>query len=624
MNIRTKLNLTITFVVFILATSLMIIVYFSMITHFENQEGNRLEDHLIHSAKVIDDFMFTRVKDFNNLSNNPLFGESSNKISSDYLSRILEQYPFYKQIYFVNNYGIILSSTEQQQIGANILDIESDIEEEFYKTVNGGQNDVYISDISNVSQKEIDNNLPYDIELLSDVVDLEGNTIGVLVGLLNVKLITEIVSENDKHTIGNEFASLVDKQGNILISSNPKASILGLHPNLAFKELHKNIKAGENGFLIYENSKGIKVISAYADLSEYGTEEIGNWTLLITSPYDIVMVPIYDLLFNMFIAISLLLFFVIVIIYFISKSISKPIIDLEHEVSNIRIGSKPTKFKETRTDEVGKLSKSFNLMTENLYNAFEEKRLVENELRDNEVELKELNESKDKFFSIIAHDLRSPFNSMLGFSKLLVENFDDFDTEKKKKFIGIIDEELENTFNLIENLLLWSRSQKGVINFISEKLNLYLISEETKELLKQSAKNKRIKLKNKIPENIFVDADKYMISTIFRNLISNAIKFTPNNGEISINAKLTSYNNAKYAEITIKDNGIGIPKKLQPQLFNIGKITSTKGTKNEKGTGLGLILCKEFIEKHGGKIWVLSEVDKGSEFKFTIPISSSI
>ena len=624
MNIRPKLNLTTTFLVFILSASLMTIVYFSMITHFEHQEGNRLKDHLVHSAKVIDDFMFTRVKDFNNLSNNPLFGESSNNISSDYLIRLVEQYPFYEHIYFVNNNGIILSSSDKQLVGANILIIEPDIEDEFYKTINGGQNDVYISDISNISQKEIDNNSLLDIELLSDVVDLEGNTIGVLVGLVNINLITEIVSENDKHTIGNEFASLVDKQGNILISSNPNTLFLKPHPNLAFKELHKNIEASESGFLIYENSKGIKVISAYADLSEYGTEEIGNWTLIITSPYDKVMVPIYDMLYNMFIAISILLLGVLVIIYFISRSISKPIIDLEHEVSNFSIGSKPTKLKESRTDEIGKLSKSFNSMAENLYNSFEEKRVVEKELRENEVELKELNESKDKFFSIIAHDLKSPFNSMLGFSKLLVENFDEFDTEKKKKFIGIIDDELENTFNLIENLLLWSRSQKGVINFNPEKLNLYLISEEAKELLKQSAKNKRIKLKNKVPENIFVDADKDMVSMIFRNLISNAIKFTPDNGEISINAKLTSYDNAQYAEITIKDNGIGIPKKMQPHLFSIGKITSTKGTKNEKGTGLGLILCKEFVEKHGGEIWVVSDVDKGSEFKFTIPISVNI
>lgn len=236
--------------------------------------------------------------------------------------------------------------------------------------------------------------------------------------------------------------------------------------------------------------------------------------------------------------------------------------------------------------------------------------------------LKISNETKDKFFSIIAHDLRNPFNTMLGFSKILDENFDKYDTKEKKKFINIIHKGLQDTFKLLENLLYWSSSQRGIIGFNPEQINLYLISEKNIELLNQSAKNKFIKLINQIPENIYVDADKDMLSTIMRNLISNAVKFTPKGGEITIKARLTTDDNNKYAEITIKDSGIGILKDIQTELFNIGENTSTRGTENEKGTGIGLILCKEFVEKHGGKIWIESEVGKGSSFFFTIPYKS--
>ena len=231
--------------------------------------------------------------------------------------------------------------------------------------------------------------------------------------------------------------------------------------------------------------------------------------------------------------------------------------------------------------------------------------------------LKEANDTKDKFFNIIAHDLRSPFNSMLGFSKMLDDKFEKYDTEKKKKFINIINQGLQGTYKLLENLLTWSRSQRGTIDFNPEKLNLHLLAEETSGLLHQSTESKSINLKNKIADNIYVNADKDMLSTIIRNLISNAIKFTQKGGDISIDAK----SKQQFIEITVKDNGIGIPKEIQSKLFDIGENTSTQGTENESGTGLGLILCKEFVEKHGGKIWVESEVGKGSDFKFTIPLS---
>ena len=228
------------------------------------------------------------------------------------------------------------------------------------------------------------------------------------------------------------------------------------------------------------------------------------------------------------------------------------------------------------------------------------------------------NSTKDKFFSIIAHDLRSPFSSMLGFAEILEDDYDDYNTDEKKKFINIIHNGLKATFSLLENLLFWSRSQRGLIDFTPEIINLHLLFYKTSALLKLSANDKSIKITNKISEHILVKADEEMLSTIIRNLISNAIKFTPEGGEIIINAQLINVD-GKFVEISVKDTGVGIANKIQETLFDIGESTSTKGTKNENGTGLGLILCKEFVEKHGGVIGVESEINKGSLFYFTIP-----
>jgi signal transduction histidine kinase len=249
-----------------------------------------------------------------------------------------------------------------------------------------------------------------------------------------------------------------------------------------------------------------------------------------------------------------------------------------------------------------------------------DRKKTEKALKESKERLRKINKTKDKFFSIIAHDLRSPFNTMLGFSNLLVERYDELDNKEQKNFINILKQDIQSTYNLLENLLLWSRSQSDAIDFIPEKENLYLLSIETVSLLKQSAKNKSILIVNNIDESIYVKADKNMLLTILRNLISNAIKFTDQNGQIEINSRLLkNKSELGYVEISVTDNGIGIANDNLDKLFMLSENTSTKGTNKETGTGLGLIICKEFIEKHGGEIWVESEEGKGSKFYFTLP-----
>ena len=231
-------------------------------------------------------------------------------------------------------------------------------------------------------------------------------------------------------------------------------------------------------------------------------------------------------------------------------------------------------------------------------------------------ELQDLNTTKDKFFSIIAHDLKNPFNTLMGFSELLTENFDSFSTEKIKEYIGIIFDTSKNSYALLENLLEWSRSQTGRIQVTPEKFNLYKIVNENISLLESQATKKQINLRNILSETLEAFADENMINTVIRNLISNAIKYTPIEGSIQIESKTKE--NAVI--LTITDSGVGISEENIPKLFRLDQNYSTNGTANETGTGLGLILCAEFIAKNKGKIWVESELNKGSSFSIQLPV----
>ncbi len=230
-------------------------------------------------------------------------------------------------------------------------------------------------------------------------------------------------------------------------------------------------------------------------------------------------------------------------------------------------------------------------------------------------ELVKANAEKDKFFSIIAHDLRSPFNAFLGFTQMLVEELDTFSLSELQKIALSMRKSATNLFGLLENLLEWSRLRRGITNFEPETFLLKSFGEESLKSVFEPADKKGIQIRYEIPENIEVYADRYMLGSTLRNLVSNSIKFTHPGGFITIAAK---YNTDNSVQISINDTGIGMNKNMSENLFRLDEQTNRKGTEGEPSTGLGLIICKEFIEKHGGKVWVESEVGQGSVFCFTI------
>ncbi len=260
--------------------------------------------------------------------------------------------------------------------------------------------------------------------------------------------------------------------------------------------------------------------------------------------------------------------------------------------------------------EIGNLQREVLKKTHVLENALKE-------LDQSNSELKKEQITRDKLFSVIAHDLRSPFNGILGFSQLLIDNKNDLDSKESSMCLDNINTSAKNTLTLLDNLLNWAKSQTGQISFNIEKVSLFSIIQEVIGIYHSSAEIKNINLTHLSFKDLNVYTDRNMFKTVLRNLISNAIKFTKKNGKITISTNL----NQDFVEITVSDNGVGINKENLSKVFGNETNETTYGTADEKGSGLGLLLCKEFTQKLGGNIWVESEEEKGSDFKFTLPLN---
>ncbi len=242
---------------------------------------------------------------------------------------------------------------------------------------------------------------------------------------------------------------------------------------------------------------------------------------------------------------------------------------------------------------------------------------INEKLRISTITLEQLNATKNRFFSIIAHDLKNPFNALLGFSDIMVSDFNRLEGEELREYIRLIHQSSQNLYKLLENLLKWSAAQTGVMHFIPERFDLVSQIHSEISFFRISAHKKKIMIFADLPDEMFISSDKLLLSSVIRNLIDNAIKFTRENGRIDISLNVTG----NEVIVRIDDTGIGIPHEMQQRLFRIDGETSRRGTINEQGGGLGLILCKELIDKAGGKLGFESEPGAGSSFWFSLPLN---
>ncbi|MCW3807221.1 tetratricopeptide repeat-containing sensor histidine kinase [Plebeiibacterium marinum] len=254
-----------------------------------------------------------------------------------------------------------------------------------------------------------------------------------------------------------------------------------------------------------------------------------------------------------------------------------------------------------------------------LFGLFKAKAKVEKKLKTKNTELEKLNATKDKFFSIIAHDLKSPFNSLMGFSEMLSLHAESKSHKDIMEYSKIIHNSTRKLFSLVDTLLQWSRTQLGTTDYKPERLEVGIVTSNIVSILKINAEEKDIVISIDIPENTIAWADKDLYSAVLRNLIGNAIKFSRVGSVITVSAKIYR----QFVEVAVTDTGVGITKENLKKIFSVDSNVSTQGTFNEKGTGLGLVLCKEFVEINRGQIWAESKLEKGSTFKFTLPLVKS-
>jgi len=266
------------------------------------------------------------------------------------------------------------------------------------------------------------------------------------------------------------------------------------------------------------------------------------------------------------------------------------------------------------SDELNQAITDLRIVQEHLEEHMFYQNTLIDEISKTKEELEKSNNEKDKFFSIIAHDLRSPFSGFLGLTKMLEENIGFLEPDELKELAKMLKDSANVTYTLLENLLEWSRIQRDVIKFEPTETNLFLLMSNVIQLQKTNLDKKNIEVSINIDKSLKIDIDPNMINTVLRNLISNAVKFTPKNGNIIISAN----EDKDFVYIQIKDSGIGIPESIKENLFNIGAKTSRKGTDGEASSGLGLLLCKEYVELHGGRIGVESQENEGSTFYFSL------
>ncbi|MBN1597807.1 MAG: hypothetical protein JW894_05895 [Bacteroidales bacterium] len=438
--------------------------------------------------------------------------------------------------------------------------------------------------------------------------------------ITNFKVFNRVIEINKEYYGRVLLTKAIGKTDKIILSHKHKEfsfDFASLHYPAPEKNLYKYKLEGFNDDWVYTNSSRRFAIYSNMEPGKYvfkvkGTNNDGIWNENEASIEIVILPPFWKTWFFK-ISVVLMVFGITMLIYWYRiNTVKKQKVILENEVK-------------ARTKEISEKNKLLNEQTKELNETNtrleEGQQQIEEhaeELRVINEQLAELNAMKDKFFSIIAHDLKNPMSAILGFSELLNLKFDKIADDKKLNYISKIFESANKTYELLQNLLNWARSQSGRVEFNPENIPLNALIMSNITLIKELARKKNIEIINEINSEEQVYVDENMIDTVIRNLITNALKFTPSGGQVKIGKNLSS--DSKFGVYYVKDTGVGIPKDKIPNLFRIDKSTSTEGTEGETGTGLGLILCKEFIEKHRGKIWVESKVNEGTTFYFTLPL----
>jgi|GEM_PF-3222367 len=401
------------------------------------------------------------------------------------------------------------------------------------------------------------------------------------------------------HISGLRYLMILDTDGKVIGHSDSKKVGQFVTDTISISLL----KSKKETIILISNADFVDVA-----VSIKRNEHIIGWARICLSN-DEMKIGEQIIMRNGFIYVIFAIFIGVLFAYFFSIGITKRLNELLDISNRTRKGHKDLRANDNYEDEIGQLATGFNQMLDSLEE--ESKKLHETQTK-----LLESNANKDKFFSIISHDLKSPFSGILGITEMLQTDYDDYTNDEKKEMMRVLRNLTLKTFDLLDGLLQWAQTQTGRMEYHYEMVDIYECSLIVIGYLKGNALLKNITFENLVSPNITAFADKKATLTILRNLVSNAIKFCEKNGIVKIETKLYDKN----IEISVEDNGIGMSETDKAKLFKIEVHHTTVGTYNEVGTGVGLILCKELVEQQSGKIWVESELGKGSKFRFTLPL----
>ena len=597
------------------------IMFYSMQKQFETKTGLHLQHNVENAAKKVDNFMLKVQLYFELLSKSPLLALADHVEITNYFEDVIDTYPHYKSIYYVDTEGKIIAASESHTINDSIFSYAENIQTEFSKALTDPSH-AYISPLTHLTD-ESNNSFQqrhFDFKLISPVLEPQtSKVIGVLVSEVNVSELFDIVADIDQQTIGDEHAYLVDDPGNILITTDPTAQLLSPHKDLGIESLQAKLEGDMDGYAIYVNADNRKVISGYADLGEYGAEMTGDWSLLATAPYDTIMAPLFDLFYKLLFLVSLCIPIIAWMSYVIAKNITGPLTNLTKLTkltNDIGKGDFINNLPIERNCEVGVLGNALLNMSQSL----EHKTL---ELHNAVDHARRSEKSKTRFLANMSHEIRTPMNGVLGMGQILTKT--ELTTEQSTHLKTIMDSG-NHMMALLNDILDFSKIKEGKLDLEETNFNLSDIAGSLASTYYTLAIEKGISFKviNHLEENSWFLGDKARIRQILFNLVNNALKFTKQGGVIvSFNESKTE-GNTHSITIVVSDSGIGIDSSRSSAIFDPFTQEESSTTRQFGGTGLGLSIVKQLLDLMNGSIKLESIKGQGSTFTVTIPLQLGV
>lgn len=595
-------------------------MFYSMQKQFEINTGAHLQHNVENAAEKVDNFMFKVQRYFELISKSPLFALADHVEISNYFNDIIDTYPHYKTIYFVDLKGKIIASSESHTINDNIFDYADNIKDQFDKSLQDPSH-AYISSLTHIDNNHLVekgdkpfNQRHFDFKFVSSVIDARtSELIGVLIGEVNVTELFDIVANIDQQTIGDEYAYLVDDPGNVLITTDPNTRILSPHKDLAIESLQAKLEGDMNGYAIYNNADDRKVISGYADLGEYGAEMTGDWSLLATAPYDAIMTPLFDLFYKLLFLVSLCIPIVAWISYVIAKNITEPLTNLTQLTNDIGKGDFINKLPIERNCEVGMLGNALL----NMSNSLEHKTFALQEAVDH---ARRSEKSKTRFLANMSHEIRTPMNGVLGMGQILTKTQL---TPEQSTHLKTIMDSGNHMMALLNDILDFSKIEEGQLDLETTNFNLSDIAGSLESTYYTLAMEKGISFKviNYLDENSWYLGDKSRIRQVLFNLVNNALKFTKTGGVIVTFKQIKVTDDTHTIAIAVSDSGIGIDSSRISAIFNPFTQEESSTTRQFGGTGLGLSIVKQLLDLMQGNIKLDSIKGQGSTFTIELPLT---